>query len=69
MIPFDKESARVTSGLRIGTPAVTTLGMDEEDMVKIAEIMEDTLVSNRYSIKINRDRVHEISSKYILNKE
>ncbi|MEW6725954.1 MAG: serine hydroxymethyltransferase [Bacillota bacterium] len=39
MIPFDPQPPRVTSGIRIGTPAVTTRGMKEEDMVKIAEII------------------------------
>ena len=38
-IPFDPESPFVTSGLRIGTPAVTTRGMVEEDMKEIAEII------------------------------
>ncbi len=39
MIPFDPQPPRVTSGIRIGTPAVTTRGMKEDDMVKIAEII------------------------------
>ncbi|WP_425446010.1 serine hydroxymethyltransferase [Dethiothermospora halolimnae] len=38
-IPYDPESPFVTSGLRIGTPAVTTRGMKEEDMKEIAEII------------------------------
>ncbi len=42
-IPFDPESPFVTSGLRIGTPAVTTRGMKEEDMEVIAEIIRVTL--------------------------
>jgi glycine hydroxymethyltransferase len=37
-IPFDPESPFVTSGVRIGTPAVTTRGMKEEDMKEIAEL-------------------------------
>jgi glycine hydroxymethyltransferase len=40
MIPFDPESPFVTSGIRIGTPAVTTRGMKEAEMVKIAEFIE-----------------------------
>lgn len=39
-IPFDPESPFVTSGVRIGTPAVTTRGMKEEEMKKIAEIID-----------------------------
>ena len=42
-IPFDSESPFVTSGIRIGTPAVTTRGMDEAAMREIAGIIDDTL--------------------------
>ncbi len=42
-IPFDPESPFVTSGIRIGTPAVTTRGMDEAAMKEIAQIMAMTL--------------------------
>ncbi|MFZ5966021.1 MAG: serine hydroxymethyltransferase [Bacillota bacterium] len=38
-IPYDPQSPFVTSGIRIGTPAVTTRGMNEAEMVEIAEIM------------------------------
>ncbi len=40
MIPFDPEKPFVTSGIRIGTPAVTTRGMKEDAMVKIAEFID-----------------------------
>ncbi|MDD3153377.1 MAG: serine hydroxymethyltransferase [Victivallaceae bacterium] len=40
MIPFDPEKPFVTSGIRIGTPAVTTRGMKEPEMVRIAEFIE-----------------------------
>lgn len=43
-IPFDQESPFVTSGLRIGTPAVTTRGMKEEDMKEIAAIIKLALI-------------------------
>lgn len=42
-IPFDPEKPFVTSGLRIGTPAVTTRGMKEADMVQIAEFLDDAI--------------------------
>lgn len=42
-IPFDPTSPFVTSGIRIGTPAVTTRGMDEEAMKTIAQVIAKTL--------------------------
>lgn len=46
MVPFDDKSPFVTSGMRIGTPAVTTRGMNEEDMVKIVDLI-DTVITNK----------------------
>ncbi len=43
MVPFDPQPPRVTSGIRIGTPAVTTCGMKEDSMVQIAEVISLTL--------------------------
>ncbi len=40
MVPFDDKSPFVTSGIRLGTPAVTTRGMKENDMLQIAEWIE-----------------------------
>ncbi len=42
-IPFDPESPFVTSGIRLGTPAVTTRGMKENDMASIAEIIKNAI--------------------------
>ena len=44
LIPYDPEKPTVTSGLRIGTPAVTTRGMKEKDMLRIAELMDRAIV-------------------------
>ena len=42
-IPFDPEKPFVTSGLRIGTPAITTRGMKEKDMAQVAAFIDDAL--------------------------
>ena len=42
-VPFDERSPFVTSGIRIGTPAVTTRGMKEGEMVKIGELISEVL--------------------------
>lgn len=54
-IPFETRSPFVTSGIRIGTPAVTTRGMGEEEMKQIGEFMYETL--KNYD---NDDRLAEI---------
>ena len=40
MVPFDDKSPFVTSGIRIGTPAVTTRGLEQEDMTRVVELIE-----------------------------
>lgn len=67
-IPFDKESPFVTSGIRIGTPAVTTRGFNEEDMKEIASIIADVL-AHPEDEAVKRDakaRVCAITEKYPL---
>ena len=43
MIPFDEKSAFITSGIRIGTPAITTRGMQRDDMKKIVSLIDAVL--------------------------
>ena len=43
MVPFDERSPFITSGIRIGTPAITTRGMTQDDMVKIVTLI-DTII-------------------------
>jgi len=47
VIPFDKNGAWFTSGIRLGTPSVTTLGMDEFEMRELADIVAHVLKSTR----------------------
>lgn len=65
-IPYDKNSALVTSGIRIGTPAITTQGLKEIDMVNISEIITNCLY-NRKSSEVLKKEVIQISSNH--NKE
>ena len=46
MVPFDSRSAFATSGLRIGTPAITSRGFEEKDMVNIVELIDMVLDSS-----------------------
>jgi len=45
MVPFDSRSAFATSGLRVGTPAITSRGFDEKDMVAIVDLIDAVLAS------------------------
>lgn len=45
-IPYDPEKPTVTSGIRLGTPALTTRGMKEKEMDKIAQLIDKTLTSS-----------------------
>ncbi|HNU41240.1 MAG TPA: serine hydroxymethyltransferase, partial [Cyclobacteriaceae bacterium] len=41
MVPFDTQSPMVTSGMRIGTPAITTRGLKEKDVVKVVDLIDE----------------------------
>lgn len=43
MVPFDTQSPMVTSGMRIGTPAVTTRGLMEKDVIKVVDLIDEAL--------------------------
>lgn len=58
MVPYDDKSPFVTSGMRIGTPAVTTRGLVEDDMKRIADIIDSVLLN-----KDDETRVGEIRTE------
>ncbi len=62
-IPFDPQSPFVTSGLRVGTPAVTTRGMKEAEMIELADIM-DSALSKKENESTLKERVLELTSKF-----
>ena len=43
MVPFDDKSPFVTSGIRIGTPAITTRGLKENDMEAIVDLIDEVI--------------------------
>jgi len=45
MVPFDTESPFVTSGIRVGTPAITSRGVKEDEMAKVVDLM-DRVITN-----------------------
>ncbi len=71
LVPFDKESPFVTSGIRIGTPAATTRGMKEDAMTKIAEFMDSALEARNDEDKLAaiRKEVREFLKAFPLYKE
>ena len=64
-IPNDPRSPFVTSGIRLGTPAVTTRGMVEEDMDKIAEIIA-MVIESEDNVEKAKEMVAELTAKYPL---
>ena len=63
-IPFDKQSPFITSGLRLGTPAVTSRGMKEADMVTIAECIADIVKNGEEAIDRCAAKVAALCKKY-----
>lgn len=66
-IPNDPKSPFVTSGVRLGTPAVTSRGMKEDDMDKIAEAIATVIKEQEAGIPATRAIVQSLTDKYPLN--
>ena len=67
MVPFDTESPFVTSGMRIGTAAVTTRGMLENDMIKIAEFI-DRVICDEKEIETVKNEINLWARDFPLHK-
>ncbi len=70
-VPNDPQSPFVTSGIRLGTPAVTTRGFKEDDMVEVAKIIASAIFSSDNEIGLNnlRERSLKLCKKYPLYSE
>ena len=68
-IPNDPRSPFITSGLRIGTPAITSRGFKEEDAQKVAELISTALTNPTDEERLQEvaKGVHELTTKYPLN--
>jgi glycine hydroxymethyltransferase len=58
MVPFDTESPFVTSGIRIGTPAITSRGIKEDDIPTIVNLIDRALMN-----KENESEIHNIKAE------
>ena len=71
LIPFDTQTAMLTSGLRLGTPSITTGGMKEKEISQIACLIDGVLSSPRDEkiIKMTKEEVLKLTRKFPLYKE
>ena len=68
MVPFDTQSPMVTSGMRIGTPAITTRGMMEKDVVKVVDLIDEALKrpTDSKHLKAVKRKVNTMMKKFPL---
>jgi glycine hydroxymethyltransferase len=68
LIPYDTQSAFITSGVRIGTPAVTTRGMKESEMTEIAGLIIKVInhLQDEAVIRETRKEVEKLAKKFPL---
>lgn len=59
MVPFDDKSPFTTSGIRLGTPAITTRGLKEKDMETVADLIDEALMNK------DNDKVLEAVGKKV----
>ena len=71
MVPYDEKSPFVTSGIRIGTPAVTTRGMQGEDMKKIVSLIDSAISNhdNQQKLLSIKDEVNNLCKSFPLYSE
>jgi Glycine/serine hydroxymethyltransferase len=70
MVPFDTESPFITSGMRVGTSAITTRGINKNDIPNIVDLINNVIENNQNEeiIKQTKNNVHELMSNLPLFK-
>lgn len=68
MVPFDTQSPFITSGIRIGSPAITTRGLKEKDAVKVVDLIDEVLKAPEKAdnLKAVKRKVHALMKKFPL---
>ncbi len=68
MVPFDDKSPMITSGIRIGTPAITTRGITEKEIPLVVELIDEALMNNSDATKIKKvkEKVNSLMKNYEL---
>ena len=68
MVPFDTQSPMVTSGMRLGTPAITTRGLKEKDVAKIVDFIDEALQKpeDKKHLKSVKKKVNRFMQKFPL---
>ncbi|MBL7839026.1 MAG: serine hydroxymethyltransferase [Cyclobacteriaceae bacterium] len=68
MVPFDTQSPFVTSGMRIGSPAITTRGLKEKDAVKVVDLIDEVLMApnDAGNLKAVKRKVNNLMKKFPL---
>lgn len=71
LIPFDPQPPVVTSGIRIGTPVITTRGMKEKEMEKIADLMDQAMThkDNTQELSRVREAVERLTQEFPIYKD
>ena len=65
-VPNEKRKPTITSGVRIGTPAATTRGMKEAEMIEIADMIADVIEGGEAAVEGVKARVLELCARFPL---